>query len=520
MLILVSFFLFVISAAWAILIRLVKPEFRFGWLITALGATLAWISVWLWRLNLPLLLQLPPWQPEALFVDSPVFLADEIAWAYGLGLSTLAVASLLTAVARAGFPQLLAWAGTLGLTALGMLAVLANNPLTLALVWVSLDLAELLIQIRSVNGAELNRRAVVAFATRTGGTGILLWANSVSLAGGTHLNFEAIPLQVGVYLLIAAGLRLGILPLHLPFSAESGLRRGFGTSIRLVTAAASLIILARIPAGSISPALAPLLTTLVALAGLYGGWMWLRANNDLNGRPFWLLGMASLSAISALHGNPIGSAAWGIALVLSGTALFLSSLEHPILKRLLLIGSWGISAMPLSVTAIAWQGSIAIGWFFWPFLVAIHVLLIAGYIRHTMRPAKFSLQRWPIWAQNLYPAGILLPLIVLVVLGFWGWPGALRIGVWPAALSVMILTGVTVWTWPRLKIAPARVHWVKLAGIPWLDWFYQALGGLYNAVGALTRSFSSLLEGDGGILWMLLFLIIFISLLTSGAMAP
>lgn len=520
MLILLTFFLLALSAAMVIVIRIMQPEFRFAWLITTSGALLAWFSVWLWQVFLPLTLRLSVWKPETLFADSPVFVADGIAWVYGLALVTLAVASLLTTVARPGFPQLLAWAGTLGLTAIGLLAVLANNPLTLVLVWTGLDLTELILQLRSVDGRRLNQRVVTSFAVHVGGTGVLMWASLVSLSSGTRMNFENMPPEVGIYLLLAASLRLGILPLHLPFSAESGLRRGFGTSLRLVSAACSLVLLARIPPSGVISPLTPTLLALTALAALYGGWMWLRANNDLNGRPFWLLGMGALSVASALRGNPVGSAAWGVALMLSGTALFLTSVQHPRLKRLLLLGVWGLSALPFSPVASGWQSGIPTAWVFWPFFLVSQAMLIGGYIRHALRPSKGSLQYQPVWIQNLYTAGIILPLVILFVVGLWGWPGAFRLGNWPISLAAVILSAAGLWIWPRLKWPAPRAHWVRPSSLTWLDGLYRFFMVIYEMAGSLLRAFSALLEGDGGILWTLIFLIIFVSLLTTGGNMP
>src|SRR5690606_31770558 len=101
-------------------------------------------------------------------------------------------------------------------------------------------------------------------------------------------DFRSASPQAGLYLLLAAGLRVGVLPLHLPYAGESVLRRGVGTALRAITAASSLILLARIPAGSIAPQYAPYLLMFTALAAVYGGWMWLRAPDELTGRPYWL----------------------------------------------------------------------------------------------------------------------------------------------------------------------------------------------------------------------------------------
>ena len=85
----------------------------------------------------------------------------------------------------------------------------------------------------------------------------------------------------------------------------------------MISAASSLILLARIPASSLTSPLTPYLLMLVSLAAVYGGWMWLRAPDELTARPFWLIGMGSLAVAAALRANPVGATAWGCALILS-----------------------------------------------------------------------------------------------------------------------------------------------------------------------------------------------------------
>jgi hypothetical protein len=230
--------------------------------------------------------------------------------------------------------------------------------------------------------------------------------------------------------------------------------------------------------------------------------------------------MGALAVASALRGNPVGSAAWGIALILAGTPLFLTSVQHSRLKKTLLAGAWGISALPFSPTASGWQSGTATGWGFWPFFIIAQSLLIAGYVRHALRPSKGSLQYQPIFVKSLYSAGIILPLLMLLLSGLWGWPGALRLGNWPASLIAVLLSGGLLWVWPRLKLPAPRVHWMRPSDPTRLNKLYQGLATLYAAIGSAVRAFSMLLEGDGGILWTLIFLIIFASILSTGGAAP
>ena len=301
MFILITFLILVVTALTLLILRITVPGFRYHWLFAVGGALLAWISAFLWLTRLPVSLQLPIWQPAADFSQSPAFIADNISWAFAISLLTLCLAIILTAVVRPKFPTPVNWVGTLVLTSLGVLAVVAGNPLTLVLIWAAIDLVELVVQLWFVEDPKLSERVVISFASRVTGIMILLWADMVGAAGGQTADFRAATPQAGLFLLIAAGLRVGVLPLHLPYTGESSLRRGFGTGLRMVSAASSLILLARIPAGSIHSPFTPYLLMLVSFAAVYGSWTWLRAPDELTARPFWLIGMGSLVVAAALR---------------------------------------------------------------------------------------------------------------------------------------------------------------------------------------------------------------------------
>ena len=512
-------FLFATALTLAIL-QVTRPNYRFAWLVAAGGSFLTWVGVLLWQARMPLMLDLPPWGSPALFADAPAFLADRFTWPYALALSTLGLAVILTAVVRENFPAPFPWAGTLMLIGLGLLAILADNPLTLALVWAAIDLTELITQLVSMEGENASERVVAGFAARLLGLSLLLWTGLSSLSRGAPLDFRAPLPEAGVYLILAAGLRLGILPLHLAYPTESAVRREFGTTVRLVSAASSLVILARIPAQGISSPLAPFLLALTAGACLYGGWMWMRSPDELTGRPYWVIVLASLAIAAALRGNPVGSVAWGVALVLAGGALFLATIQHKILNRVLLIaGLWGISSLPFSPTASGWANGADpswVVWVTWPLFLIGQAMLAAGFIRHAARPtASVPLDAQIAWARNIYPVGIILPLATLLLVGLFGWDGALAFGTLPAGLAAAALTGALLWLTPRLRwLNPVRAHWVRAQGEPSrLEFFYRSLWNLYTGLGRLGNSISIALEGDGGILWALLFLVLFLSLL-------
>ena len=516
MAILFTFLILWFTALTLVALRIMIPGFRYNWLFAVGGTFAVWLGVLTWQIELPINLQFASWQPTTIFSQSPTFIADGISWLFVFCLISLGLAVLITSVVRPNFPSPVSWAGTLILTSLGMLAVIADNPLTLVLIWAAIDLVELVVQIWFVEDPKLSERVVIAFASRATGILFLLWADVIGAAGGQLSDFQLVPPQAGLYLLIAAGLRVGVLPLHLPYPNESTLRRGFGTGLRMVSAASSLILLARIPPASIASPLTPYLLILVSLSALYGGWMWLRAPDELTARPYWLIGMGSLVVAAALRSNPVGAAAWCCALVLTGGALFLFSEQNRWLTRVLYVGALGISALPFSMTATGWNSGGTGFWLSFPFLLLSHSMLIAGFIRHAQRTnIRTANEDQPIWGKNVYPFGIMLLLLVTIGLGFLGWPGALQFGNLLAGLISSILAIGILWLTPRLRILnPIRAHWVQPTNTSWLDWVYEAIWNLYRQLGRVSNTFSSLLEGESGIMWTLLFLVLFITVFT------
>jgi hypothetical protein len=286
----------------------------------------------------------------------------------------------------------------------------------------------------------------------------------------------------------------------------------------MVSAASSLILLTRIPSSSLASPFTPYLLILVSFAALYAGWMWMRAPEELAARPFWLISMGALAVAAALQANPVGAAAWGCALILAGGALFLFSEANRWLSRALWIGVFGISALPFSLTATGWDSTGMNVWPVWPFLLFTQAMLMAGFIRHSQRTStRVRNEDQQIWAKNVYPIGISLLLLTMMLLGLFGWRGTLQIGNWIAGSIAAILTIGLLWLTPRLRILnPVRAHWVRPTGASWMDWGYQALWNLYRRLRRISNTLSSVLEGESGIMWTLLFLILFISFFTQG----
>ena len=140
-------------------------------------------------------------------------------------------------------------------------------------------------------------------------------------------------------------------------------------------------------------------------------------------------------------------------------------------------------------------------------------MLVAGFVRHSLRTTtRDSSEDQPIWAKNVYPGGIALLLLITIVLGLYGWDGTLQFGTWFVAVLTTSLIGGLLWLTPRLRILnPVRAHWVRPANASWIDLGYQILWNLYRQLGRVSNVISNVLEGESGVMWTLLVLVLFVS---------
>ncbi|GAB4530349.1 MAG: hypothetical protein Fur0018_17600 [Anaerolineales bacterium] len=461
-----------------------------------------WSVLWVLSAYLPLSLAFPVWWPHG----GVRFTLTPLSWPYAQALTTLALAVMLTAAVRTA-AHWRTWGGNLLLLLTGLAAITAANPLTLALAWLSLDVLELITLTLQLQSAEARERLMAAFSARLAGILLLVWVSARS-----PLGFSALPGRWNVLLLLAVAMRLGVLPLHVPFLQDAtARRRGLGTMFRLTAPVASLGLLQEIGLnGFPRPWILPL-NLAVLFAGLFAAWLWLTAADELSGRPFWVLGLAALSINAALQANAAASTAWGVLMLLAGGVIFLASLRDAAGMWAPLLAAMHLLGLPYTLTGgIVHTATV-------PFLTAawliVHLLLAAGYVRHL----------WLAHPHQAVTAGeytaYLLGMVALLI-GAWGIPA--RAG-WiqteidflhPAAFA---LAGL-LWVILRRRVAwnPERLH--TLAG-RWLslDWFYRLIWRGYRLLSQGAGLMAQALEGEGGLLWMLIILLVLLSILQVGS---
>ena len=255
MLLLIPIGLLLVASLAVFILFKFRPKYGTSWLIAAVASTLAWLTVFYLRLRLPTTLSVLSWEGSTgiLWGDFSLLL-DYDSWPYTLALTTITLAVILTDAARTRFDSTpKSWSASLAITALGLVAIQSGTSVMLMITWVIVDLLELVYLLGTDEAAGFARRIVLSFGIRIASILTLILAAAINwqLVGTSELT--RIAPEAGFVFLLAAGLRLGVLPLNLPFLQEPSLRRGVGNIIRLAPVAASLSLLARLPEGIITP---------------------------------------------------------------------------------------------------------------------------------------------------------------------------------------------------------------------------------------------------------------------------
>jgi len=572
MLLLLTIFLFIFFSLVMIILHLVRPRFNVQGFLAVLAVLVGWILVFLARSDITKLIPLLQWQPDSLFNLSPSLVIDGNSWYFALALASLAFSVVISSITQLGqnpltdqitsqkqiplveepvsstdsipliqpslitgdqlTPGWLLWASILTITSLGLLAVTAGNLLTLLLAWTALDIIELVILLGQMMRSRTRERIILAFSARMAGICIVLTAGVMLGSRGASLSFDSISHPVSTLLVIAAGLRLGVLPLHLPFTTGLPINRHLGTILRLVPAGSSYILLVRLSSVGVTESVIPYLLGFTVLAGVYAAVNWLRSKDELAGRLYWLLGTSSLVVTAATLHQPAACLAWSITSLLSGGLIFSMSFRHKNLLPVALLGILNLSALPFTPT---WQGTtlyqfssafglnltgFAVISFF---LLFIQAFLLAGFARHTLRGnvqnreiLSGHIERW-VWF--LYPLGLIFIAISHLLISGLLYPNIYNVTLsgWVMGPVVLIFAGIILylaWHYPQLS-HPAldsniRSAWDRLLS---LNWLYRFLWRLFHSLSRLFALVSTILEGDGGLLWALvLFGLIFVFL--------
>lgn len=498
---------------------------RTHWAISvAVGVVLILVHGLAW-LTAPPPIEISTWEPQALFQAQLILRLDRPSMGLSGSIAILLLSVYLTGPARPGSSSPVTRLLGAGYAGLAMVAVMADNLLTVALAWGLADVYAYVFLLPAAEDEEAVLGLTRRFSAQVVSLLLVLGAAMPSLVFAQTVG----PGWQSALLAFAVLIRVGLWPLHVGLPPLPGVRRGLGTLVRLMPTAMGLAALDRL-----LPAEVPLLVrvVLVLLGGLsvaLGSLRWVAADDPLRERPFMVLLFAGLGVLASVINPGPGThavAAVGCSLLLIGGMISVLVPHEPWHRSLVWVAAILLTGLPWTANhSLASLAASAVG----ADVVSLigGILMVGGLSAAAIGAAS---SRWPVLApwesgegfvQGAYGLGLALPLLGVVPVGLLlgGQPATAGL---VAALLAIGLFAAGQWVIGRgdqrlLRIgeastARAAAGLRAAAGFVW-RWVGRHVGGA-------SRLVAGVLEGRAGILWVYVVLLAIGLALAGGASGP
>lgn len=526
MLIYLIFGVLILGVLLVLILHSYKPNAARSWVIAMISLVAAWLGSFVLRLYLPSEITLTHWYQGTAFAESLGLSIDYSNWLYMVAALSMAVAVTLTDTTRANVktkPD--AWVRVITITALNLISILAANPLTMAISWMLVDLFDIFSLLRLSNAAKLGTKIRSVFGIRILSTFMLVFATSVSWRiDPVQINYAQMT-NASIYFLIAAGLRLGVLPLNLPLLDSPEMKHGSGILYRLLPAASALVLIGRFHEEFLlfNETLSSIVQMLTLIAAFYSATMWMTRENSFQGRPYWMVALSALAIQCVLNGHAGASRAWGLGLLLSGSLIFLFNPPIRRIRFLPMLGLLGFIGLPYTLAASGWEGLLPDRFnLTWLVMVVTHAFLVLGYFRFLIE-SQSTVTGLEKFARVTFPLGLVTLLQTILVLGVVGWPGVLTVGNLWGSLGSLAIVGLSLGLSRRFgfQTAAARISESMplyrlgslivrfLRNFLSMAWLAKLVRSAFDRLCKFGNFFNRVFEGDGGILWSLVFIVVF-----------
>ncbi len=531
MLILIPILLLLVFAIGLNLLGRYKLAIGSTWLFTAGAVLLVWVLYIISRIKLPEGLKIFNWSPLGIGSDPLLFSLSKQTWIFAFLLVSLLVGVIFTDTVRLGRGDYLTtWTGSMVLTAVGLLSVYSQTLLAVIITWTIIDIVEFVILVRVIQHPRVHQAAVLEFITRILGTSMIIAALVFSDFHGVISENIQFSKEVYILILLGSTLRLGVLPLHVPLTANLPLRRSLGTILRFVAPLTVFSFLVQI-----QPQLHLQITKfdrflfpIALITALYGAVKWATAQNELTGRSFWMLAFSGLVLMAVLEGKTESIIAYSLIMIICGGFVFFHSYSIKWSVVMGVICSISLLGIPYTPAAPLWLVLRQSNGFVNILLVITLSLLFVGFAKFVVRKRESNSQV-ELWMVLFYTIGlfllILVPWLTLIwrfseikEAQVWAVPVMCLVFIWLSFVATRFKIGQKLLSLPAItKIKPIYERVGKLMGRFFeFEWFVGFLRGFLGFLSYPLHFFSRILEGDGGLLWSLLFLALISSVIIKG----
>jgi len=451
------------------------------------------------------------------------FHLDQSNWTIVFSLFTFHLAFLLTSLARLDIrTDFKFWIMEAGQIALTYAVLTAGDLRTLILTWTALDMADLFYWL-FVKKTVDNTKIFKPYVFKLIGS-LLLILNIARLAGtGQSLLLEKFPSTASVSLFFAALLHSGILPVMKHEKSARFMENFLDFSTYFFSYLTSFFLIIYLPAHSLPMLLNSVMALLFLVIVFYFGNKWLKALDEISGAYDLLVAFSGFFAYLFLSNYQIQLVNWLVILIICLTWLLLYTHRSNMVVLFPVLMLFSLSGLPFSLVSYGSHGLFSQGISFSAILLLVpHILILTGFIR-LLFLKRNRLGKLEPWFQAIYMAGLFLPILAIsaIILNaitslidelvFW----------WMGMFVTIAAIGLYFWLEGQEKHAPKdkeseNTKTDRLSNFLSLKWMYTISSFLGARVGVFVTGFSQLLEGEGGVLWAIVFMALLITLLRTG----
>lgn len=503
-----AIFTLLLAALIIFLFKIFRVKFPYVWLISTFTIVVAWVLVLLSRGGMPYIVDAAQLLTVSENLGIPSLFIDTISWSLALTLISFSLVVYFTLVI---YPVQMDWLSLMGglvMTAFVLSITLARDVMWIMASWAVIDFMEFILLFFRIKEKDRIEGLIKNYSMRIISMMLFLWGMSDTSV-----------------LIIAATLRLMIIPAGNISPKEIDLPKSMLYFLSMISPASSMIVFSRISLTTTTGQYNPIFLVLFLVLGLFTAIQWFLAKDAFEGRRYWILTIGLFSGMAALRGLPIASISWGITLLLGGGILFFE--ERTSRKPLFsYVGLLAITSLPFMPT---WDGAslyTTVPNYSLVLLVISQSLVVAGYFKHLNARDSEKPALEP-WVKVIDSGRMLLMIGVYWLIAYLLWRDGILLSnsapvIMPKQIIdyyiglIVVIVSLLMLIFDKsqnrfvLRIKPIIMPKISMT------WVKKAGESIFRFLGSVMEGISSLIEGESGILLTLLLLALVITFFILG----
>jgi hypothetical protein len=526
MLVAAIFLILLLSTVAAYIMRKRHINLPRVWILMAAVSILLWLIIVIIPHDGTVAFTIKDWFSSDVSRISLTFAINPTNWAIVFTLLSVHIAFLFVSGSKQELNRdFIFWVLEAGQIILAYIAVTAADLWTVIIAWTAMDFGSLVFLL-FMHKEPTNSQVITPLFFKLLGSLLLIYATAISSGGNNQiLLLTNIPAASSGLFFAAAILHCGVLPFRFPRKEKTEIGTVTGLFFYLIPFISSLFLVVYLPYEEI-PFLSYILLSIFSIAGMYYfGLLWTQSRDEGNGIYYLTLAFTAFTIFRFITGTHQDLVPWLVLTLLGGCWMMLFSHRGSSTRFLpvsLLISMMGI---PFTLTSYGSSLFFADGFkFSIIFVLMFQIIYLLGFYSF-LTSKKEQFDELDSSSQLNYLIAILFSVLAILLISYRSSGSLLNeISNWWACLpAILALAGYYLWKRRKTDKSPAETIKTdqpridgRIAKILSFNWLITTATFIAERLRPIANGFSNLMEGEGGILWSIVFMALLVTLLRTG----